>query len=247
MMTSNGRPIIQLQDVVKNYPVGDSEVKVLKGITLDVHRGEFLAIVGSSGNGKSTLLNMIAGIDHPTSGSVTVAGQPLNALNENQLSAWRGRTLGIVFQFFQLLPALSLLQNVIMPMDFVGTLGKKQRRERARELLSLVGLEDQVDKLPSMISGGQQQRAAIARALANDPAIVVADEPTGNLDSQTSDEVFTLFDSLSRQGKTLVMVTHSNSLAKRANRIIEVTNGVIARDVYKVKPVKMAVPELVVA
>ncbi|HSG17828.1 MAG TPA: ABC transporter ATP-binding protein [Anaerolineae bacterium] len=232
-MSSNGRPIIQVQNVFKNYPVGDSEVEVLKGVSFDVPAGQFLAIVGSSGNGKSTLLNMIAGIDHPTSGKVIVADQALDAMNENQLAAWRGPNLGIVFQFFQLLPSLSLLQNVIMPMDFTGMLTKKQRRERAYRLLHLVGLSDQVDKLPSMISGGQQQRAAIARALANDPPIVVADEPTGNLDTQTSEELFALFDRLSLRGKTLVMVTHSQALARRASRMIEVKNGLIERDLYR--------------
>lgn len=232
-MRNNGRPIIQLRNVVKNYPVGDSEVEVLKGVSFDVPAGQFLAIVGSSGNGKSTLLNMIAGIDHPTSGTVVVAGQTLNDMSENQLAAWRGPNLGIVFQFFQLLPSLSLLQNVIMPMDFTGRLTKKQRRERAFELLDLVGLADQVDKLPNMISGGQQQRAAIARALANDPPIIVADEPTGNLDAQTSEELFALFDQLSSQGKTLVMVTHSQALASRAGRMIEVKNGLIARDLRR--------------
>jgi len=232
-MSSNGRPIIQVQNVFKNYPVGDSEVKVLKGVSFDVPAGQFLTIVGSSGNGKSTLLNMIAGIDHPTSGKVVVAGQALDAMNENQLAAWRGPNLGIVFQFFQLLPSLSLMQNVIMPMDFTGTLTKKLRRERAYQLLDLVGLSDQVDKLPGMISGGQQQRAAIARALANDPPIIVADEPTGNLDAQTSEELFALFDQLSSQGKTLVMVTHSQALAQRAGRMIEVKNGLVERDLYK--------------
>jgi putative ABC transport system ATP-binding protein len=235
MMKENGRPIIQLRQVVKNYPVGQSQVKVLKGITFDVQPGEYVALVGSSGNGKSTLLNMIAGIDQPTSGTVIVAGQPLHKMSENQLAAWRGPNLGIVFQFFQLLPALSLLQNVIMPMDFAGTLAPQQRRQRARQLLDLVGLADHVDKLPSMISGGQQQRAAVARALANDPAIIVADEPTGNLDAQTSEELLTLFDRLSSKGKTLLMVTHSQALARRAGRIIEIENGVIARDIVNRK------------
>jgi putative ABC transport system ATP-binding protein len=232
-MSDNGRPIIQVQNVIKNYPVGDSEVEVLKGISFDVPTGQFLAIVGSSGNGKSTLLNMVAGIDQPTSGKVVVAGQTLNDMSENQLAAWRGPNLGIVFQFFQLLPSLSLLQNVIMPMDFTGRLTKKRRRQRALELLGLVGLADQVNKLPSMISGGQQQRAAIARALANDPPIIVADEPTGNLDNQTSEELFALFDQLSSQGKTLVMVTHSQALARRASRMIEVKNGLVARDLRR--------------
>lgn len=234
--------MIQCRRVVKNYPVGENEVKVLKGITFDVQPGEFVALVGSSGNGKSTLLNMIAGIDQPTSGSVIVAGQPLHKMSENQLAAWRGPNLGIVFQFFQLLPALSLLQNIIMPMDFAGRLAPQQRRERAHQLLDLVGLAEHASKLPSMISGGQQQRAAVARALANDPPIIVADEPTGNLDAQTSEELLALFDKLSGSGKTLLMVTHSQALANRAGRIIEIENGVIARDTINtnVEPSGMA-------
>jgi len=232
-MTVNGRPMILLERVVKSYPVGDGQVEVLKGINLEVQAGEYVALVGSSGNGKSTLLNMVAGIDQPTSGAVIVGGQPLHKLNENQLAAWRGPNLGIVFQFFQLLPALSLLQNVMMPMDFAGKLKANQRRERAYHLLDLVGLSDHVNKLPSMISGGQQQRAAIARALANDPPIVVADEPTGNLDAQTSEELLAVFDQLSSGGKTLLMVTHSQTLASRTDRIVEIKNGLIVRDVSK--------------
>jgi putative ABC transport system ATP-binding protein len=245
-MESNGRPIIQLRQVVKNYPLGEGQVEVLKGITFDIHPGEYVALVGSSGNGKSTLLNMVAGIDQPTSGAVMVAGRPLHKMNENQLAAWRGPNLGIVFQFFQLLPALSLLQNIIMPMDFLGELSPKQRRRRAHHLLERVGLAGHADKLPSMISGGQQQRAAIARALANDPPIVVADEPTGNLDAQTSEELLTLFDRLSASGKTLLMVTHSQALAQRAGRIIEIQNGLISRDV-KARPAGLndLLPEVV--
>jgi putative ABC transport system ATP-binding protein len=230
-MEENGRPIIQLRRVTKNYPVGESQVEVLKGITLDIHAGQYVALVGSSGNGKSTLLNMVAGIDQPTSGAVLVGGQRLHEMNENQLAAWRGPNLGIVFQFFQLLPALNLLQNVIMPMDFIGELSPGQRRKRAYQLLDRVGLADHAEKLPSMISGGQQQRAAVARALANDPPIIVADEPTGNLDAQTSEELLALFDQLSKSGKTLLMVTHSRALAKRAGRVMEIKNGLIARDV----------------
>lgn len=224
--------IIQLINVSKEYAAGDEPVEVLKGINLEVASGEFLAIVGSSGNGKSTLLNMITGIDHPTSGQVFVAGSALHTMNEEQLAVWRGAHMGIVFQFFQLLPALNLLQNVIMPMDFAGRLAPKARRQRAHHLLGLVGLADQAHKLPGAISGGQQQRAAIARALANDPPLIVADEPTGNLDASTSDEVFALFSRLVDQGKTLVMVTHSHALAERVPRTIEIKNGIIARDTY---------------
>ena len=231
MSDSTNHTIIQVADLVKSYPVGGGNLTILKGLSFDVHIGEFVTIVGPSGNGKSTLLNMITGIDRPTSGEVFVTGRNVGQMSENQLAAWRGPNLGIVFQFFQLLPALSLLQNVIMPMDFAGTLPPRQRRERARQLLDLVGLADHVDKLPSMISGGQQQRAAVARALANDPPIVVADEPTGNLDAETSEELLGLFDRLSGSGKTLLMVTHSQALAGRADRIIEIKNGVVARDI----------------
>jgi putative ABC transport system ATP-binding protein len=222
--------IVQISDITKNFELAGQTIPVLKGISLTLEAGEFVAIVGPSGNGKSTLLNMITGIDRPTSGDVFVNGQNLKKLNEDQLSGWRGKNLGIVFQFFQLLPALSLLQNVILPMDFIGELKPKERRERANYLLEMVGLEDQMHKLPGLVSGGQQQRAAIARALSNDPPLIVADEPTGNLDAKTSEEVFELFLKLSTQGKTVAMVTHNEDLACRASRRIEIINGLIAYD-----------------
>ncbi len=222
--------IIEVRNVVKNFSTGALEVAVLNGVTLNIQPGEFVAIVGASGNGKSTLLNMITGIDHPTSGEVIVAGQKLSDLNENQLAAWRGKHLGVVFQFFQLLPALNILQNVILPMDFLRNLQPKQRRERAQHLLELVGLSDQMNKLPSQVSGGQQQRAAIARSLANDPPLILADEPTGNLDATNSAEVFDLFSRLVGQGKTLVMVTHNGELACQVPRTIEIKSGRIVRD-----------------
>lgn len=235
-------PLIRLDNVHKSYPVGGEQVAVLKGISFDVHAGEFVAIVGASGNGKSTLLNMITGIDHPTRGRVIVDGRVITALNEEQLALWRGRNVGIVFQFFQLLPALSLLQNVILPMDFVKTLRPKERRERALALLDRVGLADHAHKLPSMVSGGQQQRAAIARALANDPPLVVADEPTGNLDTQTSADIFDLFTDLATQGKTVIIVTHDEELACSVRRTLEIANGLIARDEdCSVTPVREAV------
>jgi len=216
--------------VYKDYSVGDHQVHVLKGVTLQVNAGEFVAIVGPSGNGKSTLLNMITGIDRPTKGAVIINGQPIHTLNEDQLSGWRSRQIGIVFQFFQLLPALNLLQNIILPMDFAKNGTPRERRQRAEYLLELVGLADQKDKLPGTVSGGQQQRAAIARALANDPPLIVADEPTGNLDVRTSEEVFSLFSHMVDNGKTLVMVTHNADLACRVPRRIEIVNGQIARD-----------------
>lgn len=229
-MNKSNDLIIHVRDVHKSFPVGDGHFPVLRGVSFGVTAGSFVAIVGPSGNGKSTLLNMITGIDHPTSGQVVVAGHPLHKLNENELARWRGRHLGIIFQFFQLMPALSLVQNVIMPMDFLGERPRRERRERAMHLLDLVGLVDHAAKLPGNISGGQQQRVAIARALANDPPLIVADEPTGNLDSRTSDEVFDLFSHLVGQGKTLVMVTHDLELAGRVPRLLEIDNGQIARD-----------------
>ena len=189
-----------------------------------------MCIVGPSGNGKSTLLNMITGIDHPSEGEVIVTGKPVHSMSENELAVWRGEHVGIIFQFFQMLPALSLLHNVILPMDFLNRLPAKERHARAKYLLELVGLGDQIHKLPSQVSGGQQQRAAIARALANDPPLLIADEPTGNLDSRTSDDLFDLFDTLVKQGKTIVLVTHSRSLAGRIPRIIEIRDGRIATD-----------------
>lgn len=222
--------IVDLKNITKTFELTGQKIPVLKGISLSLNSGEFAAIVGPSGNGKSTLLNMMTGIDRPSSGDVIVNHQNLQDLSEDQLSGWRGKNIGIVFQFFQLLPALSLLQNVILPMDFVRQYTPKERRERAEFLLNMVGLEDQMHKLPGLVSGGQQQRAAIARALANDPPLIVADEPTGNLDVKTSEDVFGLFLDLSNQGKTVVMVTHNEDLACRANRRIEVINGLIAFD-----------------
>jgi len=230
---SNGKePVVRVIEVVKSFPVGDGEVTVLKGISFDVAPGEFVSIVGPSGNGKSTLLNMITGIDRPTGGQVIVTGQEVNKMSENQLAAWRGKHVGIVFQFFQMLPALSLMQNIILPMDLARKYSPRERRERALYLLELVGLEDQANKLPGMVSGGQQQRAAIARALANDPGLIVADEPTGNLDSRNSADVFDLFGNLIEQGKTLLMVTHDKELARRVPRIVEIIDGRIARDEF---------------
>lgn len=223
-------PIIDVRHIIKRFPLGDEEITVLRGISFTVQSGEFMSIVGPSGNGKSTLLNMITGIDHPSEGEVIVTGEPVHTMSENQLAAWRGTHMGIIFQFFQLLPALNVLQNVVLPMDFVKTLTPKQRRERALHLLDTVGLADQAGKLPSQISGGQQQRAAIARALANDPPLLVADEPTGNLDTKTSEDVFQLFNDLVNEGKTMIMVTHSRSLAARLPRTLEIRDGLIYKD-----------------
>lgn len=223
-------PIITLNNVYKAYMNGQISQPVLHDISLDIDAGEFVAIVGASGNGKSTLLNLLAGIDKPSQGQVHVCGSALHQLTEEQLSVWRGANIGIVFQFFQLLPSLSLLQNILLPMDFVAKKPKRERLERARYLLDLVGLSDQAQQLPSQVSGGQQQRAAIARALANDPQLIVADEPTGNLDEATADAVFELFLTLNQQGKTLVMVTHNEALAASASRRIVIHSGRIVED-----------------
>lgn len=229
---SNGS-VVHLDNVVKSFPLGeDDEVTVLKGINLEVMNGEFISIVGPSGNGKSTLLNMITGIDRPSSGDVIVTGRPVHDMSENDLASWRGEHVGIIFQFFQMLPSLSLLQNIILPMDFARKYQPKERRERAMQLLEQVGLADQANKLPGMVSGGQQQRAAIARALANDPEIVVADEPTGNLDSRNAADVFALFNRLIEEGKTMLMVTHDKELARQVPRVVEITDGRISRDDY---------------
>lgn len=222
--------IIKLNNVYKAYQNGQISQPVLHDISLDIEAGEFVAIVGASGNGKSTLLNLLAGIDKPSQGQVCVCGSELHKLKEEQLSVWRGKNIGIVFQFFQLLPSLSLLQNILLPMDFIANKPRRERLERARYLLELVGLSDQAQQLPSQVSGGQQQRAAIARALANDPQLIVADEPTGNLDEATADAVFELFLKLNQQGKTLVMVTHNESLAESASRRIVIHSGRICDD-----------------
>jgi|SRR5579859_290006 len=227
-----GQPVVQVIELVKSFPVGGGKVTILKGISFEVSSGEFVSIVGPSGNGKSTLLNMLTGIDRPTSGEVIVTGQPVHKMSENQLAAWRGKHVGIVFQFFQMLPSLSLLQNVILPMDLAGKYSSRERPQRARHLLELVGMQDQANKLPGQVSGGQQQRAAIARALANDPELLVADEPTGNLDSRNSADVFELFNKLVAQGKTLLMVTHDKELARRVPRVVEITDGRITRDEF---------------
>ncbi|OAI10453.1 ABC transporter ATP-binding protein [Methylomonas koyamae] len=227
------QPIIELNQVYKDYPQAGGRQTVLHGIDLRIAASEFVAIVGPSGNGKSTLLNLIAGIDHPSRGEIVVSGHALQNLGNERLARWRGEHVGIVFQFFQLLPALSLLQNVILPMDFLGRLPKRQRRERALQLLDSVGLLGAADRLPSQVSGGQQQRAAIARALANDPPLIVADEPTGNLDSASADSVFDLFSHLRDRGKTLLMVTHNEALADAASRKLEIRCGRLHADSHR--------------
>lgn len=227
---SDNHTLIDLRNVFKDYETGAGDVTVLKEINLKVREGEFVSVVGPSGSGKSTMLNMITGIDRPTSGEVIVGGQAVHALSENELARWRGRNVGVIFQFFQLLPTLTVLENVLLPMDFCRVYPRRERADRALHLLEQVNIADQAHKLPCALSGGQQQRAAIARALANDPPVIVADEPTGNLDTATADEVFALFQELVGQGKTLVVVTHDRRLSERTGRVIHLLDGRLHRD-----------------
>ena len=218
--------MIEMRGIEKTYRNAAGEFPVLKGLDLTIRRGEFVSIVGKSGSGKSTLLNMITGIDHPTGGRVIIGGTDIyTGVTESQRSRWRGRNLGIVFQFFQLLPMLTLQENVILPMDYAGMYDFDARPERAMELLKLVGLESSAHKLPALVSTGQQQSAAIARALACDPPVLVADEPTGNLDSRSAAAIIDLFESLAAQGKTVVMVTHDPSLTSRTTRNLIIFDG----------------------
>jgi putative ABC transport system ATP-binding protein len=221
---------IQASDVVKTYPLSAGEVIAVDHLSLDIAQGEFVAVVGRSGSGKTTLLNLLAGIDRPTSGTVRVAGADLGSLSESGLAAWRGRNVGLVFQFFQLLPTLTVVENVMLPMDFARTIVVGERRDRAQHLLDRVGVGDQADKLPATLSGGQQQRAAIARALANDPPILLADEPTGNLDSTTAEAVLQLFADLHADGRTIVVVTHEREIRSIAGRQVTLVDGRVVTD-----------------
>jgi putative ABC transport system ATP-binding protein len=221
------RSLIELKQVSKTYHTAAGDFSALKDIDLTIDSGEFVAIVGKSGSGKTTLVNVLTGIDRPSSGEVHIAGTPVHQLDEGQLAIWRGANLGIVFQFFQLLPTLTVLENVRLPMDFCNHFLSAERNERAMNLLKLVGIEEFAHQLPSQLSGGQQQGAAIARALANDPQIVVTDEPTGNLDTRTAEQVFALLIRLAADGKTVLMVTHDDDLARRASRVITLTDGEI--------------------
>ncbi len=225
--------LIDLRQVVKTFETAAGAFTALKGVSLQVDNGEFVAVIGKSGSGKSTLINMLTGIDRPTAGEVLVSGIPVHTLSEGQLAEWRGRNVGVVFQFFQLLPTLSVLENVMLPMDFCNMYKPWERPDRALHLLELVGLADQAHKLPSAISGGQQQRVAIARGLANDPPILVGDEPTGNLDSRTADAIFALFERLVAGGKTIVMVTHDADLARRVTRSVRVADGEIVEEIMQ--------------
>jgi ABC-type lipoprotein export system ATPase subunit len=222
--------LIEIRNIVKTFQSAAGTFTALKGVDLKIDRGEFMAIIGKSGSGKSTLMNMITGIDRPTSGEVLIGDTAVHTLDESRMALWRGRTIGIVFQFFQLLPALSLVENIMLPMELCGMYIPRQRRARALELLDQVGMADHVQKLPSAISGGQQQRVAIARALANDPPIIMADEPTGNLDSKTAAAIFALFARLASQGKTIVMVTHDSDFARSVDRSVIVADGEIINE-----------------
>ena len=220
-------PLIRLRGVTKSYQTAGGNFFALKGIDLDVYPGEFLGILGKSGAGKTTLINMVTGVDHLTEGEVWLGDTPLHQLNENQLAQWRGRNLGIIYQSFYLMPSLSLLQNVTLPMDVCGLYRNGDSQTRALELLRMVELEEHAYKHPSAISGGQQQRVAIARALANDPPIIVADEPTGRLNSLTAETIFQIFATLIEQGKTILLVSHDRSLAQRVSRTMRLADGLI--------------------
>jgi putative ABC transport system ATP-binding protein len=217
--------MIQLRSVTKTFETPAGTFPALRGVDLDIGPGELVAVVGRSGSGKSTLLNLMAGIDRPSSGTVAVGGAALGALSNDRLAAWRGRAVGIVFQFFQLLPALTAAENVMLPMDFAGTPPPAERHRRALELLARVDVSEQADKLPATLSGGQQQRVAIARALANDPPIILADEPTGNLDSMTGAAILELLGELSAAGKTVVLVTHERGALDGAARTVTLADG----------------------
>lgn len=219
--------IISIKNVTREYKKDKISFKALKGIDLEIKKGEFTAVVGKSGSGKSTLMNIITAIDKPTDGEVYIGGTPIHNMSEMKSAIWRGKNVGVVFQFFQLMPTLTILENVMLPMDFCNVYTKKERKEKAMALLEKTGIEEQAHKLPSTLSGGQQQRAAIARALANNPSIIVADEPTGNLDSATADYMYKLFKNLVKEGKTLVIVSHDSEIAKIADRVIKISDGQI--------------------
>jgi len=223
-------PLIALEGVEKVYRLGKVEYRALRGVDLSIDAGEMVAVVGPSGSGKTTILNLITGIDRPTAGTVTVDGRRIDEMSEDQLAVWRGATVGIVFQFFQLLPTLSALENAALPLDFAHRGSKRERFDRAGHNLALVGLGEKEDHLPAELSGGEQQRVAIARALASGPKLVVGDEPTGNLDSVTAAEMFELFERLNAEGKTVLYVTHDRELAQRAHRIVAIRDGLVVGD-----------------
>jgi putative ABC transport system ATP-binding protein len=221
--------LIELQGLHKTYATPAGTFTALRGVDLNVGAGEFLAVVGKSGSGKSTLLNLVGGIDRPTAGSVRIGGAAIQGMSENDLAIWRGRHVGLVFQFFQLLPTLTVAENVMLPMDFSSSIPPAARRSRSLELLDRVGVADQANKLPSALSGGQQQRVAIARALANQPPVILADEPTGNLDSTTAREVLSLFRDLAGGGTTVIIATHERDISTLVDRTVQIADGALAR------------------
>jgi len=225
--------LIQLKHLVKEYDSLAGKLTALKEVDLDVSLGEFVVIVGKSGAGKTTLVNMIAGLAQQTAGEIWVNGIPVHQLSLEQSAKWRGRNIGVVFQSFELLPTLTVLQNVTLPMDFAGQLSERERRQRALDLLAQVGIADHAKKRPSAVSGGQQQRVSIARALANDPPLIIADEPTGSLDSNTTTAVLDLFAHLVTKGKTVIIVTHDRDIQKRATRVVELVDGEFINGVQK--------------
>lgn len=243
-MNSQARPFIEINDLRKSFRTPAGEVEVLKGINIQFDEGEFVAVIGKSGSGKSTFINMLSGIDRPTSGSVRIGENHIHQLDENQMARWRGRNLGIVFQFFQLLPTLTVLENVMLPMQInkIGSVASQEKR--ARELLEQMGVAQHADKLPAAVSGGQQQRVAIARALVNDPTLLIADEPTGNLDTKTAEEIFQVFRQLVRDGKTILMVTHDDDFARRVDRTIIVSDGRVV-DEFLVKALRQLSKDLI--
>jgi putative ABC transport system ATP-binding protein len=226
-VNEEAQTVVDLREVRRSYATPSGPLHALAGVSCRVRAGELVGVAGRSGSGKSTLLNVMTGIDRPTSGEVWVAGTAVHALKEGRLAAWRGRNVGVVFQFFQLLPTLTVAENVALPMDFCDTVPARERRARSLTLLERVGIADQADKLPLSLSGGQQQRAAIARALANDPLLLVADEPTGNLDSRTGEAVWTLFGELAAEGKTVVVVTHDQQVSRWTQRVLHLADGAI--------------------
>lgn len=225
-----GNETISITKAKKRYQQDSEGYWALKGVDLTITTGELVAIVGKSGSGKSTLLNLLGGIDKQTEGTICINGNKIDDMNENQLSGFRAENIGFIFQFFQLMPTLTCLENVLMPMEFLKKYPKKDRKARAEMLLEKVGLTRHSNKFPAALSGGEQQRVAIARAMANDPSIILADEPTGNLDSKTSEAVFVMMQSLAREGKNVVMVTHNDELAQRCDRVVRISDGLIIED-----------------
>ena len=229
-IAANGSPLIRMRGITKTFHTAAGGATVLKNIDVDLLQGQFVSVVGRSGSGKSTLVNMITGIDRPSAGTVEIGGLPILHMPESEMAVWRGRHLGIVFQFFQLLPMLTLVENVMLPMDFCNIYPPSRREQRALELLRRVGLEELAHMLPGAVSGGQQQSTAVARALANDPPILIADEPTGNLDSNTAEQVMQIFEELAEQGKTILIVTHDRTLAQRTHRRLLITDGELVNE-----------------